>query len=170
LEEETQVDFDQQPLSDVVEYLKAFHSQGGPERAIEIQLDRAALEAVGVATDTPVTKRLTGVTLKSALRLLLKDLDLTYIIQDEVLLITTIDEAEQLLITKVYPVGDLVIPPGIISSSGGSSLGGGGLSGGLSGGGAGASGGLGGSGGAGGGGFGGGGFFNVPANARPRNP
>ena len=35
-----------------------------------------------------------GITLRSALRLMLHELSLTYIIQDEVLLITTPEEAE----------------------------------------------------------------------------
>ena len=39
---------------------------------------------------------------------LLKELDLTYVVRDEVLLITTPEEAESQLVTKVYPVGDLV--------------------------------------------------------------
>ena len=47
---------------------------------------------------------------------MLRDLGLTYVIQDEVLQITTPDEAEGRLVTKVYPVADLVIP---IQSMGG---------------------------------------------------
>ena len=41
---------------------------------------------------------------------MLRDLGLTYVVQDEVLQITTPDVAEQRLVTKVYPVADLVIP------------------------------------------------------------
>jgi hypothetical protein len=37
-------------------------------------------------------------------------MDLTYVIRDEVLMITSKTEAENMLSTKVYPVGDLVIP------------------------------------------------------------
>jgi len=39
---------------------------------------------------------------------MLSDLDLTYVIQDEVLLITTPEEAEMKLATVAYPVADLV--------------------------------------------------------------
>ena len=52
---------------------------------------------MGIGTDTPVTKNLKGITLRSALRLMLRELSLTYIIKDEVLLITTPEEAESQL-------------------------------------------------------------------------
>ena len=54
-----------------------------------------ALEEIGVGTDEPVTINLHNVSLRSALRLMLKKLQLTYIIQDEVLMITTPEEAEK---------------------------------------------------------------------------
>jgi hypothetical protein len=90
---------------------------------------------------------------------MLNDLELTYVVRDEVLLITTPEEAESQLITKVYPVGDLVVPIGINTNMFG--LGGvGGLNG-AGGGGGGFGGGFGGGGmmGGGGGGFGGGGMM-----------
>ena len=111
--------------------------------------------------------------------------DLTYIVDNEVLLITTEDEADKRLQVKVYPVADLVLP---IDSSGhwrlrrrpwaaaavlaaaaavGGGFGGGG--GGFGGGGGGFGGGGGGFGGGGGGfgGGGGGGFFAVPDHIEP---
>jgi hypothetical protein len=68
------------------------------------------MEAVGIGPDVPVTRNLSGVSLRSALRLMLKDLELTYVIRDEVLLITTPEEAIAQLATRVYPVADLVLP------------------------------------------------------------
>jgi len=103
LDEPTEIDFAEQPLSDVVEYLKQRHG-------IEIQLDDKALADAGAATDTPITRSIKGITLRSALKLLLSDLDLTYVIRNEVLMITSKTEAENMLVTKVYPVGDLVVP------------------------------------------------------------
>jgi len=50
-----------------------------------------------------------GISLRAALRLILRDLDLTYIIQDEVLLITTPEEAECRMTTMLYPV-DALLP------------------------------------------------------------
>jgi hypothetical protein len=103
LDEKTELDFADQPLTDVIDYLKQRHD-------IEIQLDQKALTDAGVGTDTPVTRSIKGITLRSALKLLLSELDLTYLIRNEVLMITSKTEAESMLTTKVYPVADLVIP------------------------------------------------------------
>ena len=170
----TQIEFVETPLSDVVDYLRDYHK-------IEIQLDKKALGDVNIGTDTPVSKTLRGISLKSALRLMLRELQLTYIIQDEVLLITTPEEADARLVTKVYPVADLVLPirqldmSGMFGGMGGGGLGsmgmggmgGGGLGMGMGGGMGGM--GMGGMGGMGRG-MGGGGFFNVPPGILPRVP
>lgn len=97
----TELDFIETPLRDVVAYLREYHG-------IEIQIDAKALDDVGLVPDEPVTKQLRGISLRSALRLILRDLDLTYIIQDEVLMITTPEEAECRMITMLYPVDELL--------------------------------------------------------------
>jgi hypothetical protein len=150
LDEKTKIDFTDQPLQDVVTYLHDLHG-------IEIQLDLKALEDASIGPDTPVTRNLQGITLRSALRLMLGALDLTYIIKNEVLLITTPDKAANELTTKVYPVADLVMPIPRMMMGGGMMGGGmGGMMGGGGGGGMGG-GGMGGMGGGGMGGMGGGG-------------
>ncbi|WP_161603405.1 hypothetical protein [Blastopirellula marina] len=138
LNEQTKIAFIDTPLVEVVEYLKTLHG-------IEIQLNNRALEDVGLSPDVPVTRNLEGISLRSALRLLLKELELTYVVANEVLEITTPEDAESELVTKVYPVADLVMP----IPSGGSGFGSGAQGG--------SSGNFGGGGGQGGGGFGGGG-------------
>lgn len=100
LEEPTEVDFTDQPLQDVIDFLKERHR-------IEIQLDKRALEDAGQGSDTPITRKLKGITLDSALDLILGELDCTFMIHDEVLLITTQVVAENMLTVKVYPVSDL---------------------------------------------------------------
>jgi hypothetical protein len=103
----TQIEFVETPLKDVVDYLKELHH-------IEIQLDTAALKEAGVDESAPVTKNLKGISLRSALKLLLDELQLKYVIHNEVLLITSPAKAEsdEYMITKAYPVGDLVVPQG----------------------------------------------------------
>lgn len=101
LEEKAQLDFVETPLADVVAFFEYAHR-------VEIEVDRKALDEVGIGVDTPITKALKGVTLRSALNLVLRDLDLTWTINDEVLLITTRDAAEQMMLTRIYDVGDLV--------------------------------------------------------------
>lgn len=112
LDDKTELEFVDQPLSDVVDYLKERHD-------IEIQLDTKALTDEGIGSDTPVTRNIKGITLRSALRLMLGEMDLTYVIRNEVLMITTKTEAENMLSTKVYPVADLVIPVGLRMGGGG---------------------------------------------------
>lgn len=104
LERSTAMDFVDTPLSEVMAFLKDFHQ-------IQIQFDQPALEETGVAIDTPVTRDLKGIELRSALRLLLEPLDLTYVVKNQVLLITSLDVASEMLERRAYPVADLVRKP-----------------------------------------------------------
>ena len=76
--------------------------------AIPIVVDTVALEDYGIGTDSPVSINLQGVSLKSALRLMLNELDLTYVLQHEVLQITTAENADKVKQTHVYKVDHLV--------------------------------------------------------------
>jgi hypothetical protein len=106
LDDVTQLDAAEQPLSELIASWTQKH-------AIEIQLDAKALADAGVGSDTPITRTLKGIRLRSALRLVLNDLDLTYLVGDGYLLITSKTEAENSLATKVYPVQDLVTLDGL---------------------------------------------------------
>src|SRR5690606_24430930 len=64
-----------------------------------------------IPLDTPVTIDVDNLPLRSALKLMLRTLDLRYIVRDEVLLITTREVAETNLSITAYPVGDLVRIP-----------------------------------------------------------
>ena len=86
-----------------MEYLSDLHD-------IPIVIDTRALALAGFGSDTLVTKELKGISLRSALNLLLRDLELTYMIQDEVLQITTPEVAEANVKTKIYPLRDLLTP------------------------------------------------------------
>ncbi len=152
------MDFVETPLKDVAAAISIRHNN------IPIVLDIKAITDAGGSADTPITFQLKGISLKSALRRMLIDHEMNFIIDHEVLLITSDTKAKEHVVTKVYPVADLVLPIAINSGlnpfQSGGGLGGGGSfnsgqSGGLGGGGFGG-GGFGGGGG-GGGGFGGGG-------------
>jgi tetratricopeptide (TPR) repeat protein len=152
-------DFTETPLRDVIAQLQ--DSQGIP-----VQIDTKAFEDAGLDLETPVTKSVSGISLRSALRLLLGELDLTYLVKDEVLMITTKDKAAETMVVKVYPVADLVIPvnpqAGVNPFQTGGGLGG---AGGIN---SGQGGGLGGGGGMMGGGIGGGGGMFQVSDARAR--
>ncbi len=102
LNETTSLEFIESPLTDVVDYLKQKHH-------IEIQLDTRSLQDASIeASTTQVTRRMTDVTLRSALHLVLQEYELTYVVRDEALLITSKTAADSMLETRVYPVGDLI--------------------------------------------------------------
>ena len=102
LTEPTTLDFIEEPLQGVVDYFKEEHG-------IEIQIDARGLEDVGLSTDEPVTRTIEGISLRSALDLVLGDFDLTWTIVSEVLLITTPEQDEVRQPIKVYDVADLVL-------------------------------------------------------------
>jgi hypothetical protein len=78
------------------------------EYQIPIQLDTPALEQAGVGADSPVTRTLHNISLRSALKLTLEPLKLTWMIRDEVLMVTTTEAADRHLVMCVYNVQGLV--------------------------------------------------------------
>jgi hypothetical protein len=95
-------DFNQVSLVDAVASLEA-------QAKIRLRIDEKAIEAARLAKTTPVTKNLKGIRLESALRLILRELDLTWTADREGLLITTSEAAEKQLTEVRYDVRDLLI-------------------------------------------------------------
>lgn len=153
LDSDAAVEFIDQPLNDALRFLSELYD-------IPIKLKEQQLSDLGITPDEPIGELvISGVKLRNVLNIICEDEigDLTYYIKDEVLWVSTLDDANATGVqTRVYPVADLVIPIQAPQSQGGG-LGGGGLGGGGQGG-----GGLGG-GGLGGGGQQGGNFFSVPS-------
>ena len=136
--------FEQAPFTEVIDHINKVHK-------INVVLDTKALEDMSVdVSATQITQTLKGISLRSALKITLAQVSLTYIIKDEVLQITTPDRAENTLVTKVYPVADLVLPIQSMGGMGGMMGGMGGMMGGMGGG-------MGGM---------GGGMFNLPPNGQ----
>lgn len=163
LDEQTEIQFVDTPLQDVMDYLSDLHN-------ITIILDDVALGDEGISSDEPITLILSGITLRSAMKIMLEKLQLTWVIEDEVMKITTQLAADEKLETRVYPVGDLVIQLQSAAAGIGGGVGGLGVGGGIGGqqGGGGGFGGGGGGFGGGGGGFGGGqGFFSIAPEPVP---
>jgi hypothetical protein len=101
LKSRTEVDFTQVPLDRAIEYLKDLHD-------IEIQFDKWSLAEVGLSPSFPITYQVKGISLGSALKLILREFDLTYVAEDEYVLITTAEKARTHLKTKVYYVPSAV--------------------------------------------------------------
>ena len=103
LDEPVNLNFNNAPLRKVIDDLRAW-------KAINIHPEYGVLEKEGISLERPVTINLEQVSLKSALNLLLSQLDLTWVIRDEALVITTKENARGKLVQRTYQVADLVVP------------------------------------------------------------
>jgi general secretion pathway protein D len=105
--------FRNQPLAVVLDAL-------AKQADVPIHLDMVGLEQEAVTSDTPVTLSLDSqqISLKSALKLLLEPLHLRYVVQDEVLKITSPRLVKGVYYSQTYQVGDLVKPIPNFSSDG----------------------------------------------------
>jgi hypothetical protein len=101
LERPVDRDFVETPLEDVIAYLKDFTDA-------HVEPDRIALDDEGIGLDCSMTFLHKGIKLRSALTLMLERQGLTWLVKDEVLLITTPDRAGRMPLTEVYGVSDLV--------------------------------------------------------------
>ena len=96
--------FNERPLGEVLEMLSKMVG-------VNIHLDPQGLAAEGLTTDQPVTLNLSQpISLRSALNLLLENKGLGYMIQDEVLLVTSAQNKDKNTQAQVYYVADLVMP------------------------------------------------------------
>lgn len=84
------------PLNQVIADLADRHQ-------IQVKFDNQALEDVGVdASSESVSCDLSGLRLKSGLKHILDELDLTAVVRDEVLLVTSLEAAEDMIEPRVY--------------------------------------------------------------------
>ena len=100
------ISFENTPLKTALEELRDMHD-------INIVPDKPALDEAGISMESPISIKLKQVSLRSALVLILHQVKLTYIIQDDVLQITTPQRAQAKGKQKclIYPVADLVKGP-----------------------------------------------------------
>lgn len=97
------LDFSETSLSDVVSKLRDHYQ-------IEILIDGKSLEDLGMSPDQLISIHLRNMSLQSALKHMLEELELTYLVYNEVLLITTEERADVEMFVYVYPVADLIDP------------------------------------------------------------
>jgi hypothetical protein len=86
---DTRLEFIEAPLKEVLAFLQGQHE-------IPIQLDEPRLRAAGIGSDATVTRNIKGIALHSALRMILTEMGLTYVIGEEALIITTAEEGQRL--------------------------------------------------------------------------
>lgn len=81
------------------------------QSGINIVFDRVALEATGARTNSPVAANIREpISLKSALNVVLGDHQLVFVVEDEVIKVTSKEAQRQDLKVRTYYVGDLVTP------------------------------------------------------------
>jgi general secretion pathway protein D len=96
--------YNERPLKEVMDDLAKLAD-------INVHIDKEGLAIEGRDYNTPVSINLSQeISLKSALQLILQPMRLNYVIANDVLNITSADWTNNRIITKSYPVGDLVIP------------------------------------------------------------
>lgn len=102
LDERVSLHFRDASINDLAEYLREATGEN-------VYVDVQELEEYEVDPEEPLfTSELYSIPLKTGLRLLLESYELAIVVQDGLLRITTLELAEELLITRVYPVSDLV--------------------------------------------------------------
>lgn len=97
------LDFNDVPLEKVVRDI-------GDLTGINVVPDIRALQDAGISVRQPLNFKVEGMSIKSALTLLLDQLHLTYVIKDEALQVTTPERAKGKMVSKTYQVADLIIP------------------------------------------------------------
>jgi general secretion pathway protein D len=108
-------------LEERLEAKGTFHVEELPLKEFVVALEGALdtsvvlatkkLEEAAINVETPVTYTLKNVRMKTALRLILGELGLTYVFHDNVLMITTPEDAGVQLVTRVYDCRDLMKLP-----------------------------------------------------------
>ncbi len=99
------------PLGEVLDDLSAV-------TGVPIVIDERALGVVRVTAETPVTLQLqNAISLNSALNIILERMELTHVIENDVLTITSIEAKRSKVFPRTYRVTDLVTPiPNFTSS------------------------------------------------------
>lgn len=101
LDQTDHVEFFKAPLEEACRFLSKEHD-------IPIVINRRQLAQAGIPTDVLVTINSRGVSLRAALEEILRDLELSYVVDDEVLEITTPCSECLGPVPRVYPVDDIV--------------------------------------------------------------
>ena len=98
------IEYQEMPLREVAAHLTE-------ETGITFYLFTKKLDEAGVTIDSPVTSHFRKIRLSTWLDLMLDELELTYIVRDDVIVVTTPEDAESKLEVRVYDCRDLLAMP-----------------------------------------------------------
>jgi hypothetical protein len=94
------IDFEKKSFKDVLQYLQDKTGQS-------VIVPKSIMDEVGITYETGVTLQVDNVTLRTVLKKVLGDLNLTYIVKDAAIQVTTPERAKQTFSTRPYYIGDL---------------------------------------------------------------
>ncbi|HKB41298.1 MAG TPA: STN domain-containing protein [Gemmataceae bacterium] len=95
----------EKPLSGVLEYFEK-------TLGLPMSIDRPSLEAAQINYETMVSLDVRETTVRTALKQMLASVGLTYVIRNEMVIITTPEKASTMMVTRVYYIGDLLATTG----------------------------------------------------------
>jgi hypothetical protein len=95
------VDFKNSKLEDVIDYFRTV-------TGVSFNVDKEALKDVEASYDSPVTFTGKGMALRTALRLILSGLGMTYVVKDQAILVTSVQRAREMMVVRSYYIGDLL--------------------------------------------------------------
>ncbi|HEY5315816.1 MAG TPA: hypothetical protein VIK18_25025 [Pirellulales bacterium] len=81
----------------------------GQACGVNFMLDKRALEEAGIGEDEEIEAAVQGNSADAALVVMLRPLELTWVVRDGQAVVTTVSVAETVIDTRIYPVYDLVI-------------------------------------------------------------
>jgi hypothetical protein len=96
----TKLEFNETRLEDALKYISSVHK-------IPIEPKHGAIMETGATLDSPITRSCDSGSLASALNLICSDLGLTYIVENDALIITTPERAQRTSMPRVHDVGGL---------------------------------------------------------------
>ena len=106
LKKPTKVDYNMETFQSVIDNLSKQMGQN-------ILIDKQSMEEANVTYDTPITLRFNKpVSARTALKRVLADVGLTYVIRKESIDVTTVARAREMLTIRTYYIGDLM---GVVS-------------------------------------------------------
>lgn len=97
------IEISQTPLDRAIDHLRDV-------TGLPISIDTNAINAEGINLSTPITEKLTPVATRHVLTIVLEKAGLSYVVENDVVKVTTTKKAKGRLFTKVFSVADLVTP------------------------------------------------------------
>lgn len=100
LESPISVNFKGSTFETALDYLQALTGQ-------TILVDKATLEAAGVNYDTPVNTQARNLAMRTLLRKMLGQFNLTYVVKDQAIQIVSPEKAKEMMSVRTYYLGDM---------------------------------------------------------------